>query len=49
MFTTDHAFYLWMSYGAAAAAIVAEIVMLRLRRARAAARIEEERDLETTD
>ena len=49
MFTTHHAFYLWMSYGAAAVAIVAEIVLLRLRRARAMARIEEERDLETTD
>ena len=49
MFTTNHAFYLWMSYGAAAVAIVAEILLLRLRRARAIARIEEERDLETTD
>jgi heme exporter protein CcmD len=49
MFTTNHAFYLWMSYGAAAVAIVVEILLLRLRRARAIARIEEERDLETTD
>ena len=44
-----HAFYLWMSYGACAGAIVAEVLMLRLRRARALARVEEERELETTD
>ena len=45
----DHGFFLWMSYGAAIVAIAAEIVLLRVRRARAIARIEEERDLETTD
>jgi heme exporter protein CcmD len=44
----DHGFYLWMSYGAAAIALAAELVLLRVRRARALARIEEERDLETT-
>ena len=48
-FTMNHDFYLWMSYGATALAIVAEILLLRLRRARALARIEEESDLETTD
>ena len=37
MFTTNHAFYLWMSYGATAVAIVAEILLLRARRARAIA------------
>ena len=43
------AYFLAMSYGAAAVAIVAEIIALRLRRARALRRIEEERDLETQD
>ena len=45
----DHGFFLWMSYGATAVAIIAEVVLLRMRRARALARIEEERELETTD
>jgi heme exporter protein CcmD len=45
----NHAFYLWMSYGATAIAIVAEIVALRLGRAQALRRIEEERELEATD
>jgi heme exporter protein CcmD len=45
----SHEFYLWMSYGAAAVAIVAEIILLRVRRASALARIEEERDLEAQD
>jgi heme exporter protein CcmD len=45
----DHAFYLAMSYGAAAVAIVAELVALRVGRARALKHIEEERELETQE
>jgi heme exporter protein CcmD len=45
----NHGYFLAMSYGAAALAIVAEIIALRVRRARAWRRIEEERDLETQD
>ena len=45
----DHTFYLAMSYAACAVAIVAELFALRLRRARALAAVEEERDLETQD
>ena len=45
----SHDYFVWMSYGAAAVAIAAEIMMLRVRRARALARIEEERDLEAQD
>ena len=45
----NHEYFLAMSYGAAAVAIVAEIILLRVRRARALRRIEEERDLETQD
>jgi heme exporter protein CcmD len=45
----NHAFYLWMSYGATALAVLAEIVALRARRARALHLIEEERDLEAQD
>jgi heme exporter protein D len=45
----NHEYFLAMSYGAAAVAIVAEIILLRVRRARALHRIEEERDLETQD
>jgi heme exporter protein CcmD len=45
----SHAFYLWMSYGAAAIAVAAEIVLLRMRRAQALARVEEEKDLEAQD
>jgi heme exporter protein CcmD len=41
-----HAFFVWMSFGALLVAIVVELVSLRLRRARALAAIEEERDLE---
>ena len=44
-----HAFFVWMSYGVWAAAIGVELVLLRLRRARALALVEEERDLETQD
>jgi heme exporter protein CcmD len=40
------AYFVWMSYGALLAAIVVELVSLRLRRKRALAAIEEERDLE---
>jgi heme exporter protein CcmD len=45
----DHGFYLAMSYGVAALAIVAELVALRVGRARALKHIDEERDLETQD
>ena len=45
----NHGYFLAMSYGAAAIAIVAEIIALRVGRARALRRIEEERDLETQD
>jgi heme exporter protein CcmD len=45
----SHEFYLWMSYGMTAVALLAEIVALRLRRARSLERIEEERDLEAQD
>ena len=45
----SHEYFLAMSYGAAAVAIVAEIIALRVGRARALRRIEEERDLETQD
>ncbi|HEX4944950.1 MAG TPA: heme exporter protein CcmD [Usitatibacteraceae bacterium] len=41
-----HAFFVWMSYGALLAAIIVEIVLLRVRRKRALAAIEEERDIE---
>jgi heme exporter protein CcmD len=44
-----NAFFVWMSYGVFTAAIVVEIVLLRLRRSRALALVEEERDLETQD
>ena len=45
----DHTFYLTMSYAAALFALVAEVVALRLRRARALRAVEEERELETQD
>ena len=45
----DHQFYLWMSYGATALALAAEMVALRAGRARAWRHIEEERDLEAQD
>jgi heme exporter protein CcmD len=44
-----HEFYIWMSYGMTAAALVAEIIALRLRRRQSLRRIEEERDLEAQD
>jgi heme exporter protein CcmD len=46
---TDHTFYLAMSYAAAAVAIAAELVSLKMRGARALRAVEEERDLETQD
>ena len=45
----DHQFYLWMSYGATALALAAEIVALRLGRARARRLVEAERGLEEQD
>ncbi|HZZ93256.1 MAG TPA: heme exporter protein CcmD [Usitatibacter sp.] len=42
-------FYLWMSYGVTALALVAELLALRWRRSRAMKRVEEERDLEAQD
>jgi heme exporter protein CcmD len=45
----SHEFYLVMSYGMTALALMAEVVALRVRRAGALRRIEEERDLETQD
>jgi hypothetical protein len=38
-----------MSYGATALAVLAEVASLLVRRSRALARVEEERDLETQD
>jgi heme exporter protein CcmD len=45
----SHEFFVWMAYGATAVAVVAEVIGLRVRRARALKRIEEERDLEAQD
>jgi heme exporter protein CcmD len=45
----SHEYFIWMSYGAAAILIAAELVALRVGRARARRRIEEEKDLETQD
>ena len=45
----SHGFFIWMSYGATAIAIVLELVALRARRASAMRAIEEERELETQD
>jgi len=45
----SHDYFIWMSYGAAAIAVAAELIALRLGRARALRRIEEEKDLETQD
>jgi heme exporter protein D len=44
-----HEFYVWMSYGMAALALLAEIVALRVRRRQSLRRIEEERELEAQD
>ena len=45
----SHDYFIWMSYGATALAVLAEIVALRWRRSRALKHIEEERDLEAQD
>jgi heme exporter protein CcmD len=45
----NHAYYLWMSYGATAIAVAVELALLAARRARARRMIEEERDLEAQD
>jgi heme exporter protein CcmD len=45
----SHEFYLAMSYGVTALALVAEIVALRMRGKRARRLVEEERDLEAQD
>ena len=45
----SHDYFIWMSYGAAAVVVVAELVALRIGRARALRRIEEEKDLEAQD
>jgi heme exporter protein CcmD len=45
----SHDYFIWMSYGAAALAVVAELIALRVGRARALRRIEEEIELETQD
>jgi heme exporter protein CcmD len=42
-------FYIWMSYGMAALALLVEIIALRMRRNESLRRIEEERDLEAQD
>ncbi len=45
----SHEFFIWMSYGATAIAVLVEVAGLAIRRSRALTRIEEERDLETQD
>jgi heme exporter protein CcmD len=45
----SHDFFIWMSFGATAVAIAAEIAWLRVRRARTLRLIEEERELEAQD
>jgi heme exporter protein CcmD len=45
----NHDFFIWMSYGATAVAIAAEVAWLRVRRARALRLVEEERELEAQD
>ena len=45
----NHDYFLWMSYGAAAILVAAELIALRVGRARAMRRVEEELDLETQD
>jgi heme exporter protein CcmD len=46
---SNHDFYLWMSYGVTAVALLVEVIMLRMRRAQALRHVEEERDLEAQD
>jgi heme exporter protein CcmD len=45
----SHDYFIWMSYGATALAIAAEIIALRIRRSQALRRIEEEKELEAQD
>ena len=45
----SHQYFLWMSYGAAFAAIALELAFLALGRIRARKLIDEERELETQD
>jgi heme exporter protein CcmD len=45
----DHSYYLWMSYGATALAIVVELALLRAGRGRARRAIDAERELEAQD
>ena len=45
----SHDYYLAMAYAASFAAIVLELVILRVRRAQALKRVAQERDLETQD
>ena len=46
---SDHEFYVAMSYGVTALAMLLEIAALALRRARALRGVEEERELEAQD
>ena len=46
---SDHVFYLVMSYGAAFLAVLAELIWLKIERARALDHVEKERDLEEQD
>ena len=45
----DHTFYLAMSYGATVIALAAELIALRIRRARAIRGVNQERELEAQD
>ena len=45
----SHQYFLWMSYGAAALAVVVELALLAAGCRRARRAIEEERELETQD
>ena len=44
-----HEFYLWMSYGMFAIAVVVELAIPAARREKALRMVEEERDLEAQD
>ena len=45
----SHGYFIWMSYGVAAIVVAAELIALRIGRARALRRVEEEKDLEAQD
>jgi heme exporter protein D len=45
----NHGFFIWMSYGATAVAVLVEVVSLLVRRSRARTLVEEEKDLEAQD